>query len=243
MVLSDDILKKIEEEKIKPAPRWMFLLKDWVYWASFVLSVLLGSIGASFIFYEMAGGDLQAFIMSANYLPTLVGILPLAWLVIFIFFSFVAYYQFKHVGQGYKYSPLVVIIFSLFLSALLGFAISETGTTQRFEGFAKRALPMYHTCVKRQQEAWNHPEEGLLGGRIERLYPQADFDLVDPRGRLWHVFGSNARWHHNNAGNPMHQGALVKIVGRLVEGGFEAEEIVPWGKCGCTQGDACQMER
>ncbi|MFA5165807.1 MAG: hypothetical protein WC449_00695 [Candidatus Paceibacterota bacterium] len=242
MVLSDDILKKIEEGKIKPAPRWMFLLKGWVYWAVFALCVIVGSISASFIFYELAGGDLAALAFSVQYLPTLAQLLPFAWIVSLLLFAFVAYYQFRHVGRGYRYPPILVILLSLFLSGIFGYALNELNFTHQVEMLAKNILPIYRTCVNRQQEVWNRPEKGFLAGRIERLYPQADFDLLDPNGRQWHVIGSHAKWRHNDEGNPMQAGAQVKILGRIVGVNFEADQIVPWGKCGCTQKGYCRFE-
>jgi len=55
--LSGEVLEKIQQEKIKPKPKWEFTLKNIILGAVFSLSVIIGSLISSVLIYMLVNSD------------------------------------------------------------------------------------------------------------------------------------------------------------------------------------------
>ena len=95
--ITKKVLEKIKKEEIKPEAKWKFLLKDYFVWALFALSIIVGALAVSVIIFgikisdwgmydKLAGGPVKFLIMTLSYF----------WLLIFVAFISVAYYNLKH---------------------------------------------------------------------------------------------------------------------------------------------------
>ena len=59
--LEKRILEKIKKEKIKPIPRWFFILKNSFFLSMLGFSVLIGSLAFSVLFYIFSDNSFYFF--------------------------------------------------------------------------------------------------------------------------------------------------------------------------------------
>ena len=55
--ISKKILQKIRKEQIKPKPKWEFLLKNYVFWGAFILSIIVGGLASSVAIFRLVNND------------------------------------------------------------------------------------------------------------------------------------------------------------------------------------------
>jgi len=235
MTLSEDIIKKIDNEKISPKPRWVFLLNDFVYWGLFALALLLGSLVLGLIFYIYKMQDVFLMSKAAGFWLILATHAPYYWLASVIVFIGIAFYNFYHTPKGYRFSPIKVIAVNLIFSFLLGYVLSELGIGEASDKWLSAQVPEYSSCEARRMLVWNHPENGLLAGEIISLQ-KGEMILLDFHNQRWDVDISNSFWQDESLKK---QGEKIKIVGQKDRSfAFKATEIRTW-QCGCQKPENC----
>lgn len=228
--ISKQVLDKIKDKKIEPKAKWQFLLKDSIVWVLFGLSIFVGALAtAAAIFnikfsdwdvYDRAPGGRSGFLLE---------VLPYFWVIILIMLVVTAYYNFKHTKKGYKYNIVSIILLSLVASLVLGGASYSLGLGEKMEYRATRHLPFYKGLDQRKMDMWQRAPEGLLAGKIMKIY-EHKMDLEDLKNKLWEVETGNAEIM------PMvilKEGEMIKMIGRTQSGKiFIAERIMPWQRPG-----------
>ncbi len=216
--ISKKIIDKIKNEDLKPTPKWHFLLRDYIIWSFFIISILLGSISFSVIIFFLSQGDWDVYkFLNKGLLEYVILSFPYFWMIFIFFFLGVAYYNCKHTKAGYKYNHYLIIIFSIIISFLLGFTMFIFGFGEKVDSILIGRFPRYEqNLMNRQKAIWNHPEEGLLIGNIIGFQGR-NFNLKDFDKRVWQVRGNDATWI---GGIPKKdEEILVKIIGKK-EGAF-----------------------
>ena len=228
--ITNKVLEKIKKEEIKPEAKWKFLLKDYLVWGLFVLALIVGALAVAVIIFgikisdwdmsgRLAGGPIRFLIMTLSYF----------WLLIFVAFVLVAYYNFKHTKKGYKYNIFVIIGVSLLSTILLGSLAYSIGWGEKLENSLVGRAPFYQGMQRHRQEMWSQPERGLLVGKILRV-EEDKFFLEDIGRKEWQVFSAEAQL------SPMvvvETGEMIRILGQiLAPAQFRAERIMPWQKMG-----------
>ena len=228
--ITNKVFEKIKKEDIRPDARWKFLLKDYLVWGLFASSIIIGALAVATIIFgirigdwdvhrQLAGGPIKFLIMTLSYF----------WLLIFVAFISVAYYNFKHTKKGYKYNIFTIVGISLLATLLLGGFAYSVGLGEKLENSLVRRAPFYKGMEHRRESMWNQQERGVLAGKILEVR-ESDFDLEDIKKMKWQVFMDKAEVM------PMvilEDGKMVGIFGKKMDDNtFEAHKIMPFKKKG-----------
>ena len=214
-----EILDKIKEQNIQPKKRWEFLFKNYLLWLAFGLAIFFGGLASSatiFIFQhatwvEMAPGFSPLKRLWVN--------LPLFWLLSLSLFCFLAWYDFKNTKRGYKYHPLVIVLFSIVLSMLLGVAMYSLGLGQKLEEAFFRRVPLYKQMFRQGGRMLVEPDKGHLAGIITNVDSSA-ITVEDFLGRSWIISTSTDEFQI---------GQRVMLIGQMSDDDhFICENIKPW---------------
>ena len=226
--VSKSILNKIKKEKIKPTPKWVFLLKNSFVWGLFGISVLFGSLAIGMIFFQVrdAGWDIYSQ-MDEGLAEFVLLALPYFWVLLMIGFITLAYYHFRHTKTGYRYNVFAIIGLSLLISLVLGSTLYASGFSERIENFFQE-IPHYEKLQVGKRILWQRPDQGLLAGTIIRIQDDKIFLLQDFKQRPWKVDAKGAKIR---PGVRLEKGQRVKMIGEKLEvGRFHATVIGPWRK-------------
>lgn len=184
----DEVCQKIKEENIKPKPKWQFLAKKYLVWASGILSLLIGSLSFAIIIFLVRNNDWDLI----NYLGmsklkfALVSI-PYFWIISSFIFLFLIYFNFKHTKDGYKYNCYKIFFGVIFLSVVFGSLFYNVGLGQALENKILEKVPVYAKFLNPQAKIWNQPEKGLLLGEIKEMQDEKFLEIKNYKGEIWKV--------------------------------------------------------
>ena len=221
------ILNKIKKNKIKPKARWEFLLKNYSFWFSGLLSLFIGALAFSVIIFIIRNNDWDLFQYAGKSLGVFVlATLPYFWLLSLILFLAVAYYYYKHTKKGYHYKMSLIVTLVLILSVCLGTLFYSVGFGQALEQTFSKRMPFYKHMMGTSRNFWLKAEEGRLAGMVTEIKTSDFFVLKDLNDKYWDV---DARAAMQKGMIEIRSGNQIKILGKQVENNkFEAELIVPF---------------
>lgn len=229
--LSNKIIDEINKKNVKPIPKYQFLLKKYIIWILFILSILIGSLSFAFILFQITDIDFEIYNELNEIYPNYIfQIIPFIWILIMGLFLFVAYYNFKYTDSGYKYNNYIILFISFLLSIILGFimyffnvsAIIETNIIEIY-------VPSeYQKMLNPQKNIWNNPNKGLLHGILKKRENRNRFIIEDINNKIWYIDTNNIPI---NIQNDFQINQRIKIQGIYIdEKEFKAKKIIPWGK-------------
>lgn len=222
------VLNKIKSEDIKPKPRWSFLAKDYLIWFFGFFSLLVGALAFSALIYLERHGDWVIYKnFDYNIIEFIFATLSYFWVIAFVTFIILAYYNLKHTKKGYKYSMPIIFFGSLILTLVLGVIFHNLGVARFVDDIFAKKAPLYSKVVNPRLSMWMQPEKGFLTGSIIDAEGNQVFVLKDLRGDDWRVDYQEAEVlpvvHISN-------GEKINLIGRIVQAQeFEAERIMPIG--------------
>src|SRR4030043_1082771 len=228
--LGKRVLEKIKEEKIEPKPRWHFLLKNYIFWLAFFLSVVIGALAFCVILTLFFDNDWDIYkYLGLSPLQYILISLPYFWAIALILFSTLAYFYYRRTERGYCCGAFLVVFASIAASVLLGIFFHLTGLGRTIDHTFSEKYPFYEKilCCNHRRDIWNQPERGLLGGKyLEEKNPEI-FLLEDFGGEIWEVEEDEDIIFKNNL--ILRRMDLIKIIGeKKKERLFHAFEIRPW---------------
>jgi heme/copper-type cytochrome/quinol oxidase subunit 2 len=226
--LSSKILTKIETDNIKPIPRWRFLLKDSVTWIVSLISLLVGGIGVSISIFLVVNNDILTTSFSGlNIIQTIVLVVPIFWVAITIFFIFLAYYNFKHTPEGYRWNVAKMLVVNIIASIFLGIFLYSTDISSMLNDVFNSNIPYYNQIADVRNQVWMRPETGYLAGDIQEINTaNQSFTIKDLNNSLWTVDYSIALVKPSVN---LVTGTKIKIIGEKTDSAnFKASEIRPW---------------
>lgn len=214
-----EILDKIKEQNIQPKKRWEFLFKNYLLWLAFVLAIILGGLASSATIFVLKHARWVEMAPGFSPLKRLWLNLPLFWLLSLSLFCFLAWYDFKNTKRGYKYHPILVVLFSIFLSLFLGWAMYALGLGQKLEDTFFRRVPLYKQMFRQGGRMLGESDGGHLAGVVQSI-EGAKIIIEDFRGRIFELSTSTAT---------LQVGQRVLLFGTLdTEGNFACDDIQPW---------------
>ena len=228
--ITKKVLEKIKKEEIKPEAKWKFLLKNYFVWGLFAISIIVGALAVAVIIFgikisdwdmydRLAGGPVKFLIMTLSYF----------WLLIFVVFVSVAYYNLKHTKKGYKYNIFTIVAVSLLSTILLGGFAYTVGFGEKLENSLVQKAPFYNGMEHKREMMWNQHERGVLAGKILELR-EGELDLEDIEKIRWRVFTGSAEMMPTVV---LEDGKMIGIFGKKIDDNtFEAHKIMPFKKNG-----------
>lgn len=233
----------IKREHIEPVPRWHFMLKDYVLWSAFFVSVLLGSVSVGMAMdsfsrhwniYSHLKGSLGGFVLM---------VFPYAWAGLLVGFLALAYCDWKHTRHAYRHRTYMVVLASVVASVALGGAGQALGFGKQFDRAMRHAMPVYKQAVEEKEKAiWSNPEIGTLAGEIKEAVQEDVVIVEDFRGREWQVrcekCGVREDEGADQGDGEKSERKKVKMLGKKEsEKGFVAEKVSDWGEDEADGGD------
>lgn len=182
---NDSVLQKIKEQKITPKPKWQFLLKNSLIWTLGVLSLVLGAVATSLIFYMLTGEESGFGLTHPRNFEALFVIVPFFWIICLAIFAVSVFYYIKHTKKGYKYSPKLIVLGTLVVSLIFGGALSAMGVDRFIDDVLGEKAPMYDRVINPRLDYWSSPENGRLMGMIISQIDSTTYNLVDRGGEAW----------------------------------------------------------
>lgn len=235
--ISRKIFKKIKQDHLKSKPRWEFLLKDYIIWTFFGISLVVGGLAFSVILHMVVNNDWDLYqYVSGSFLGFLLATLPYFWLIVLFLFIVLAYYNLKHTKKGYLISLGKIVALSLFISLFLGGGLYAAGLGDSINNVFSRKVPFYNKVLERRCEMWNRPQKGLLAGKISGIENPRKFYLNDFQGKRWCV---ECPYHPQCPHMGNSNSDSVKIIGEIGKECFQARSIRPFRSgptmhCGCN---------
>ena len=223
---SEKLIATIKEKKIRPVPRWHFLLKNSLFIGGFMLAVLLGGLAFSVVLFSIQQTDFILIShMSHSGLEFFLSLLPVFWIVMLLVFCLIGMYGLRYSRKGYKYSLARQVGFSAVLSILIGTLFFISGGGHWLEHVFAVNVGLYESVQEKKIKLWVMPEEGHLAGSIETI-EENSFRLVDFHGHSWNIDFSDASVAPVVL---LEAGEEIKVIGaKTGDGQFRAEEIRPW---------------
>ena len=227
--LSEKIWEKIEESKIKPVAKWRWQIKELMNWGIFFLSVLLGSISFSVILLELFSADWDLYThLTDSFSEYLFGVLPYFWILFLVIMLIISYYRFFYTKSAYRYSGVRILIYSLALSIILGFALYFINMSAWVYDLTHEFIPKPAVYMINQQKMWSQADEGLLAGQLVELLNRREVIIIDFEEKEWIVDFSDVKLYDLKI---IRLGEFIKILGeRLDDSYFKAKEVYPWMK-------------
>lgn len=206
-------------------PKWHFLLKNWVFWTLFAISIILGSLAFSAIIFELSEIDSELF----DALPVgdiILKLLPIFWTFFLGIFLALAIFGIKHTKKGYKFNPLGIFTASIAISLMLGSVIFAFDVGEKTDKILAENIGSFHGIRERHDILWSNPEHGLLGGRIMEInWENESLTLRDFNEKNWNV---NYRKTPPQTRNVLQVESKIRAIGKQTgETEFEAGIIRP----------------
>ncbi|PIT86318.1 MAG: hypothetical protein COU33_03835 [Candidatus Magasanikbacteria bacterium CG10_big_fil_rev_8_21_14_0_10_43_6] len=222
------ILEALKEKDISPRPRWTFLVKEKMIWASAGVVIVLGSLAAATTIAIVSMHDLDiAGRLEHTKAGWLLLSLPYAWIVLLVGFLLLAEYNIRHTKQGYRYSLIKITGGVIGLSIIGGLGLYSIGLGHDLDDVMSRHVPAYEKFGNRRAAHLLNPERGVLAGKV--LVQEEEFwQIQDVEKHIWVVSVEDAEIvgrEHTLVGKP------VRVIGELIKDdeayAFEAGEILP----------------
>lgn len=226
--LSKNILDKIKQQDIKPKSRFSFLAKNYAFWISALISVVVGACTFATILFVILNQDLLFFKQAQGNIITFIAFaLPYFWFVIFSIFIAVAYINIKHIEGAYKLRLPTIIGLYFIATILCGSVLYRVGVGEYAEHVFANRVPLYGRVVEHRQKMWHRPENGLLMGRVLDVDEDTNIILLDVAEHEWDVDITNAKYPPYLM---IKKEMMLRILGEAVEDEylFYAHEIRPY---------------
>ncbi|HCT86356.1 MAG: hypothetical protein A2W97_07805 [Bacteroidetes bacterium GWE2_40_63] len=167
-ITSKEILEELEEENIKQIPRWMFILKNIVFWLLWVVFVIFGgSLTVSSVIFHIQFSGWEYYPVTHSSLGNfLIDAVPYVWIILFIIFLSIGFENIRHTRRGYKYAFSALITLSLLLSVAGGTFLNALGAGRFVEDHLGGHIPFDREPPGLNEGLWNGAEKGLLAGTI-----------------------------------------------------------------------------
>jgi len=225
--LTDSIINKIKKEKISPAPKWIFLAKDYSIWTLFIMAIIIGGLAFAVILFLLTNNDWDIYKhLDKSFGEYLLLSLPYFWIIFLGLFSIVALYNYKYTKKGYRRSPHLIVGVNILASVIIGTVFFYAGLGLKIENIFADNFPYYRNFTQHKLNVWNNPERGLLSGVITKADNKDSFILKDFKGRMWEIQAGGAFWGRRVI---FQKGERIKIIGKKKSNSiFSARQIRPW---------------
>ena len=186
---SKKILEQIKESKIKPTPKWHFILKNYSIWTAFAFSVLIGSLSFSVMLYILMDGNWDVYkYVDKSFIEYIILSLPYFWILFISAFIALTYYNYKHTKKGYKYASYLVIVLSIIVSFVFGGTLFAFGLGEKIDQILSHNIPYYQQkIIENKIERWHHPRDGLLIGTMQEAVSDEKIIIKDFENKEWQV--------------------------------------------------------
>ncbi|HEY9481243.1 MAG TPA: hypothetical protein VIR98_03385 [Candidatus Paceibacterota bacterium] len=226
MTLEKQILERIKTRGLKPVPKGVFQMRDFILWTLLGVLAAALSVGIGMIIFMVAGADFQLFEkLGLSSSEKIAYSIPYFWIIATLVIAVVAYVNFRQTRRGYRIATRQVIMIAGLVAAGLGTAAYAFGIADKVDKAASENIPLYNAVTPLNTNAWLDPTHGLLSGTVREKDSEESFTLRDADSVLWTVDASDAA---RPEGFEFHPGDRMKLIGtKTGDDQFKAVEIGP----------------
>lgn len=185
--LKEQVLGRITSEGITPAGKWQFLCREYSMWVAWAVSVVLGAFSMAVIVYTLTVANYEFFEAThESYWSFLISVLPYIWFALLILMAYLAYLNFRNTKSGYRYPLWFVLVSSVSVSLLGGYALHAVGFGHTLDKVFDENMPMFSSFENKERLLWLNPGEGrLLGIFLASPGTSTKPRLLDELGTVW----------------------------------------------------------
>ncbi len=220
--LAGRILGRIESEHLIPRPRWEFTLRNYFFWVSGALAVVLGALAFSATLFEITAIDWRfSTATHSSFFVFFLAAVPFLWIAALTLFILIGYVNIRRTKHGYRYSLAILALGAVLTSLSLGSGLYAIGLGGAIDEVIGDHPPFYRPIMAAERSWWLAPERGLLVGYVVTpVSGTISFFFRDFSGQLWEIDGSDLRSPDLAA---IARGGAVRIVGLPVQAGLPAQ--------------------
>ncbi len=130
--IEDEVIKKIKDSRIKPIPKFWFVIKNILFIVGFLIFFCIGALSISVIISVLTD-NVEFYRLTNNSLFAFLNVLPYFWIILLIIFLVIAYLNSKNINNSYKYFTLKNILATLLLCLLCGTFLHVIGISSILE--------------------------------------------------------------------------------------------------------------
>ena len=229
--IRDRVFSTIDEQRVEPRSKYLFLCQNASVWLVWLVTVSLGALATAVLIFTSTYRYNDIYeAMHDNFVTYFVQALPVLWIVAFIVLMVLAARGLRATKRGYRFSPWLVGGSSVGMSIFLGMFASVLGFGHLVDKTLGDYAPMYHSMAEREEQIWMQPAEGRLIGTVkgESRPGVALIDFVDVSGQVWTIDMAELRSFDRELLNSRQQ---VRILGEEMQGAspvFHACGVFPW---------------
>lgn len=180
--LAEQILQKINEEHLRPTPRWQFIMRETAVWTAVSLTVLFAATSIGHASYRFMAGDVRALFAAG--VPWYQLLLVIGWTGAFVCLFLLVLYEVRCTKRGYRFSLVAISgAGSLVIVGIAG-VIYSVGFVHIAERHMARMMPTYLDTGSAREQFWSSPNEGRLLGYVIATQTRNDeasfFDIEYP---------------------------------------------------------------
>lgn len=170
-ITAQEIINKIEQEKVTPIARWHFTLRNSSFWSLWGVSVLMGScaMAATIFTFTHSGWQYRA-ITHDTFFKFFLDVVPLFWFVSLGAMVLFGYYNIRHTSRGYRFSFTMIVASSVVVSFIGGTILYTLGVARDIDDI-RRPLPFSAPIMHLEEQNWNDIERGLIAGEVLDFSP------------------------------------------------------------------------
>lgn len=185
--LSNSILDTIYKQKIAPRSRWYFITMYAFLWIIFGITLSIGTIGVSLLFFEIGMPERPyMYWVHLSWPMVLLPYLPFLWGIGSMICVSIAYFIFYKTERWYRFGT-VWIVWILILGSLgWGYILHKTKLNELGEKNIRHFIPHYERMRNDFYRWIPLPESGILLGRIESISGET-YIVRSLNKTLWNV--------------------------------------------------------
>lgn len=226
------IARRIEQQGIKPFPKWYFTLTNGLIWSAAIISSGIGTGAIALIAYNISSKDWDLYKqLGDSHLGYIFTSLPYLWIILMTFALLISVFDIKHSKSGYRLSPFKLATITIFIPVFLGLIIFASGGGQKIDDYLGKTIASYQTVNSAKEYTWNQPEKGLFSGTIVQIEGNS-LIVKNDSGVIRKVDITQAQIKGRAQINLDNK---IKIIGTLNNDTFQAREIRPWSNGGNGQ--------
>lgn len=139
-----ETLKKIDEKKITPKPRWCFVCENYFFWFLSFLSIIIGAIALGIIIFIVAVQDWEIHrYLQEKLLWHLILSVPCFWIFILAIFFIFGYFIFRCTKTGYRYQTFIVLGIGLLIILIFAVASFLVNASCQIHNSLLQKIPLY----------------------------------------------------------------------------------------------------
>ena len=219
----DNIWQRIEQEKIKPVPKWILVSRQVGIWSGLAISVIFGALTLAYLVFLLENMNAEVFLTTTPW--DIVSIAPLTWAITFVAFLVLAFWTVEHTESGYKTHFSLWIIGNIALTSVLALVLIALEIPRNLEPSIHSFLQPI-SATRLEESLWHRVDKGRLQGEILSLNEDS-LTLRNIEGDQWIVVFMPFTQRPKTLDSRTH----VRVMGRIVgDKKVEADMIIPVAK-------------